>query len=153
MRRGLKFIAVVLLAVFTCCAAYAHTGKERSMARRVFLAVNEKRESAGKPVLEMNEALNDIAAAHSSNMASHRTPFGHDGFDKRYKSITERWPRISAMAENVAKNSSVEGAVEAWWRSTGHHKNIQGAYTHTGIGIAKGADGYYYFTQIFVKKW
>jgi len=42
--------------------------------------------------------------------------------------------------------------VNSWLNSSGHKKNIEGNYSHTGVGIAKNQYGTLYFTQIFVKK-
>ena len=40
----------------------------------------------------------------------------------------------------------------AWLNSPGHRKNIEGDFTHIGIGVVKNDAGVYYFTQIFLKK-
>jgi uncharacterized protein YkwD len=60
------------------------------------------------------------------------------------------------VAENLYKCRGVDdplvAAVEGWMESKGHRKNILGVeYTHTGVGIAVGADGTIYFTQLFTR--
>jgi uncharacterized protein YkwD len=60
---------------------------------------------------------------------------------------------FKAAAENIAGNSSVQGAVNAWLKSEGHRRNIMSStYNYTGIGIAKSNKYGYLFVQMFIKK-
>jgi uncharacterized protein YkwD len=53
--------------------------------------------------------------------------------------------------ENIAGNSSVQGAFQAWMNSPGHRANIlNGQYNTTGIGIVHGGQYGIMFTQEFV---
>jgi uncharacterized protein YkwD len=88
-------------------------------------------------------------------MASGNRPFGHDGFEERARAVGALMT-VRSMAENVAYDSRdgsrlASQVVEGWIASAGHRENIEGAYTHTGIGVARGRDGVRYFTQIFVQ--
>ena len=75
-------------------------------------------------------------------MARGRVGFGHDGFGSRAA-------HSGGKAENVAYNRTARGAVSSWLGSPGHRRNIEGSYNLTGIGIAPGRRGGYFFTQIF----
>jgi uncharacterized protein YkwD len=80
--------------------------------------------------------------------------FGHDGFDDRANEA-ERHYDYSEIAENVALNNyprprAVAVAVDGWLHSPHHLANIEGNFDRTGVGIARAANGTYYFTQLFI---
>ena len=59
--------------------------------------------------------------------------------------------------ENVALNDysrtrTVAVAVQGWLHSPHHLENIAGEYDHTGVGVARAADGTFYYTQLFVSR-
>jgi uncharacterized protein YkwD len=85
-------------------------------------------------------------------MASGSVRFGHTGFTNRINTIKSDDSSISASGENVAQNTNPSRAFKAWLRSYGHRKNIEGNYTHTGIGADIDSNGNWYFTQIFLRK-
>jgi len=114
--------------------------------------VNRHRESKGLRPLEMNKTESSIALQHSKNMASGKTPFGHEGLDARAKQIRKQVGHISTAGENVASGRmSAKEVVEGWLNSPGHRRNIEGDFTLTGIGCAKDKRGMIYYTQIFTK--
>jgi uncharacterized protein YkwD len=115
--------------------------------------VNEHRASLGLNALVMNDVINTEAEGHSRNMANHKVPFSHDGFDGRADRIRKAITSVFGWAENVAYGANnAREAVDMWLKSPGHKKNIEGNYNLTGIGVAKSADGSLYFTQIFINK-
>jgi uncharacterized protein YkwD len=125
------------------------------LERRTHDLINQHRQSIGVAPLIWSDVVADSARTHSQNMGDGRVVFGHDGFDERYDEIRSRM-RIIQMGENVASNTfaedSVAAAVHAWIQSDGHRRNIENSvYTHAGIGVIKGRDEEYFFTQIFVK--
>ncbi len=113
--------------------------------------VNDHRLGIGKITLEFNDACNREALKHSQNMADGKVDFGHDGFDTRYNILKEEIS-IVGMGENVAwGQTSASQVMTAWLESSTHRENIEGDYTHLGIGIFPNKDSVLYFTQIFVK--
>jgi uncharacterized protein YkwD len=124
----------------------------RKLERRVHQMVNNYRLSKKLPPLTTNEIIAQQARSHSDALARKRLPFGHDGFDKRVKRISN-FLHYTVAAENVAYNKgytdSAKNAVQCWLRSATHRENIKGNYKLTGIGVARNAQGIYYFTQIF----
>lgn len=120
--------------------------------REIFNLVNSHRQNLGlNPLNWHNHAIKE-SQIHSSNMASGSVRFGHTGFSNRINTITNDDSSISASGENVAQNTNPARAFKAWLRSYGHRKNIEGNYTHTGIGADIDSNGNWYFTQIFLRK-
>jgi len=114
--------------------------------------VNLDRKAKGLRQLRLNKIESSIAEQHSRNMATGKVPFGHDGLQTRAKKIRKQLGGISMVGENVASGQmTAKEAVEGWLQSPGHKRNIEGDFTLTGIGWAKGKKGMIYFTQIFTK--
>ncbi len=124
-----------------------------SLENSILKYVNAHRRSMGKEPLQMLDAVSKQAYNHSSNMATGRTTFSHNGFNQRIQNIEQSIGRSSASAENVAYGSlTAKGVVDVWLNSKGHRKNIEGNYNLTGIGVANDRQGTIYFTQIFLRK-
>ncbi len=123
-----------------------------SMDESILILINEYRKSHGLVPLKMLDAASAQAVAHSKDMADRRTSFGHEDFEKRVKNVSQSTGNVSSAAENVAFGQmSAREVVDGWLHSPGHKKNIEGNYTHTGIGIAKDKEGVLFFTQLFVR--
>jgi uncharacterized protein YkwD len=123
--------------------------KTDTMASEILQYVNEDRKQLGLTVLEINAMESSLAAQHSLDMASGKVKFGHDGFNARAKAIQKALGSVE-IGENVAEGPmSAREVVDGWLQSPGHKKNIEGNFTHTGIGYATGKKGNIYFTQIF----
>lgn len=124
-----------------------------SVEAEILFHVNKYRTSKGLSVLKMSSVIRTEAEKHSRNMASGRTAFSHSGFSSRVKRISNELGVITHSAENVAYGyMSAEQVVKGWLRSPGHKKNIEGKFTLTGVGVAKGRDQTFFFTQVFVTK-
>jgi uncharacterized protein YkwD len=117
--------------------------------------VNQYRVQKGLSPLTLDARISQPAREHSRAMASGEVPFSHDGFDQRIETIARSIPYRTA-AENVAYNQGyrepVAQAVEGWINSPGHRVNMEGNFDLTGVGVARTADGKYYFTQIFIRR-
>jgi len=152
-----RFAFISVLFIYLAVGAipgHCQFGTYNAMASEILVLVNKHRASIGLAPLKMNETISKLALQHSSDMATRRVPFSHQGFDKRTAGIKKQvGGEIHAFAENVAYGADdAEGAVEMWLSSQGHRENIEGDYNLTGIGIAKSKDGYLYFTQIFARR-
>jgi uncharacterized protein YkwD len=122
------------------------------MEREIANLVNQHRLAMGLIELEFNETINQEARKHSYNMASGKISFSHKDFSKRTKAISDVMGGI-AFAENVAYgHRNAEEAIKGWLNSPGHKSNIEGDFTHIGVGIAEAKDGTIFYTQIFLKK-
>ena len=123
---------------------------------RVHQLVNQERQRVGRAPLIYDERIATICRTYSQNMASGAVPPGHDGFDPGRVNQIKTFLSISAWAENVAGNYDSDPAaraVQQWINSTsGHYETmISPTYNYTGVGVARAADGMWYFTQIFVR--
>jgi len=117
--------------------------------------VNRHRRAAGLRALRADPRIAEIARAHSFAMASGRRRFGHGDFDERSQAVEARVVRYRRVGENVARHPRRRDdlpaqAVAGWLRSSGHRRNIEGAYSLTGVGVAVSGRGEVYLTQIFV---
>jgi uncharacterized protein YkwD len=135
--------------------ALADPSSVAELEQVIYRQVNQYRQSRKLPPLKLNSYVSQYARIHSEQMASGTVDFSHDGFAKRVKAIGETISYQQA-AENIAVNKGYQEpatvAVDGWIKSSGHRKNMEGKFDVTGIGIAKNADGEYYFTQIFLKE-
>lgn len=146
----LIFVAVVV----EDAPLHTDTGK---LEKETFKRINRIRKEHSLGKLDRRADLDAVALAHSRDMAvraylSHETPEGRGTGDR----IRLAGIEFSQLAENLASNhrtdDPVDHAVVGWMHSPGHRKNIlEGAYTHTGIGVAVSDDGTVYFTQVFLR--
>ena len=121
--------------------------------------INAQRQARGERPLMLDAGLMRVARMHSQNMA--REDFfdhvGLDGLDAvgRASSLGIRGWR--ALGENIAYNQNFDDpaafAVQRWMGSPKHRDNILNSmFTHTGLGVARSADGRVYFTQVFITR-
>ncbi len=116
--------------------------------------INKERANANLSPLEADTELMKVARVKANDMSqnnyfSHYSPTYGSPFDMmRQFGIT-----FKAAAENIAGNSTVQGAVTSWMKSEGHRNNIMnGNYNYTGIGIAKSNKYGYVYVQMFIRK-
>ena len=128
----------------------------KELERRVIEGVNEIRRERGIPELRPHETLARAARMHSEQMAKFDF-FSHTGLegtgpDQRVQRVGIQY---RAVAENIyanqGANDPVDFAIQSWWNSDGHRKNmIDRRFSHTAVGIALTEDGMYYVTQLFL---
>ncbi len=113
--------------------------------------VNQHRLSENLNELELSTEAEESAILHSSNMANGLVDFGHDGSDERFDALGEA-TGATGFGENVAfGQKDAEDVMEAWLNSSGHRANIEGDFTHLGVGVVEDENGSPYYTQIFLK--
>jgi uncharacterized protein YkwD len=138
----------------------AGTADLLTMEKQVKTQVDSERAREGKPALQWNDALGELARKHSQDM-KRRDFFDHvnpDGLDP-FARLKRAGITFSTAAENIAQNQGFPDpgnqAVIGWMNSDGHRGNIldlsNAGYTQTGVGIARKDDGTYFFTQVFIK--
>ncbi len=161
----LSFILLLASLTLVSCEAFTElqqTGeiksvsssspKEVNMEASVLELINKYRASKGLKPLKMHAAISEESLRHSSDMASNKVPFSHEGFNSRAKRLEGKINGVKSIAENVAYGQrTAKEVVEDWIKSPGHKMNIEGNYTQTGIGIAANKKGVLYYTQIFVR--
>ncbi len=155
-------VAVLVVLAVAAGAAAAGRGRESQgfstgpLEAQTHELVNAHRRDAGLRPLEYSPAIAAVARRHSEAMAAGKVRVGHQGAAERERRIAREIP-LRGMAENVAVNNAAARrtarmAVAGWLGSRGHRANIVGDYDVTGIGIARGRNGAWYFTHIFVKR-
>lgn len=112
--------------------------------------INAARSEAGQAALKLDQALCAGAYQKSKDMAvnsyfSHTSPTYGSPFDMmKSLGITYR-----AAGENIAKNTNVKGAHDAFMNSSGHRANIlSGNFGKVGLGFYQQGN-YLYVTQWF----
>ena len=122
------------------------------MEEEILQYVNLDRKAKGLVPLKLNDTESSVALQHSKNMASGKTPFGHEGLDARAKTIRSQVGEVSSAGENVAYGQmTAREVVDGWLHSPGHKKNIERDFLLTGIGCSQDKKGMIYYTQIFTK--
>ena len=115
-----------------------------AMETQVHDLINAERAANSVAPLEHDEVLRLVARAHSQDMVArdffdHVNPDGDDPFDR----LQDASYFYLSAGENIAWNLG-------WMNSTGHRDNIlNGTFTHAGLGVARRADGAWFFTQVF----
>ncbi|NLY19346.1 MAG: SH3 domain-containing protein [Clostridiaceae bacterium] len=120
--------------------------------QKILDLINAERAKAGLPALKADPDLMNIARLKAKDMVennyfSHQSPNYGSPFDMmRAHGISFR-----TAGENIAGNSTEEGAVKAWMNSEGHRKNIlNGNFNLTGIGVYQSPKYGKIFVQMFI---
>lgn len=130
------------------------TGELSPEEQQLLTLINNERAKGGLPPLQVDMELMRVARTKANDMAqnnyfSHYSPTYGSPFDM----MRQFGISFKAAAENIAGNSTIQGAVSAWMKSSGHKANIMNsAYNYTGIGITKSNRYGYLFVQMFIKK-
>lgn len=121
-----------------------------SIAEEILQLVNTHRASIGEESLSENTLATQLANEHTSFMIG-QGEISHDDFDDRADRLFDE-ANATNVGENVAYGQqSAQAVMEGWLNSSGHRENIEGNFTHIGIGVIKNSAGVYYFTQIFLR--
>ena len=114
--------------------------------------VNSHRFEKGLAELKFHKMTILESQNHTTYMAQEINRLTHNGFSDRVDRIRdEEEGFISRSGENIAYNSTLEKAHNALLNSYGHRKNIEGDYTHIGVGVETNSQGRLFVTQIFIK--
>lgn len=122
-----------------------------SIEMEVLQLVNAFRSEQGLSELSNLDEGSVQAASHNEHMIENNEVC-HDFFGNRYQALVSS-VNAKSVSENVAFGyRTADAVVNAWIKSDGHRKNMEGDHTHFGISVKEGNDGKLYFTNIFVKK-
>ncbi len=149
-------LVLVCFAVFMCTVSCSKDESPEdiealSITEEIFQLVNEHRVYIGKEALTINSLATQLAEEHTLFMI-HQNTISHDHFDTRADRLFNE-ENATNVGENVAaKQRTAKDVMDAWLNSRGHRENIEGDFTHIGISAIKNNDGYYYYTQLFLKQ-
>ena len=143
------FVLISLLLARSAPAQQFDSQAEQQLAQ----LVNLERARAGLPSLKVDDRLTEAARAHTTLMAqqkqlTHQLP-GELPLQLR---LAASKLRFDNDAENVAYDSTVEGAHQDLMHSPGHRENILSPkYNTIGIGVLRVGD-VYWVTQDFANR-
>jgi uncharacterized protein YkwD len=128
----------------------------REIEARTVDLVNHVRREHGLDALTNQPKLNQVARAHSEDMAqrgyfSHVSPEGKDVAHR----VREHGLRYRRVAENIQMSrgtkDAVQAAIDSWMNSKSHREAIlDPEVVETGVGVAVTEEGQIYFTQVFM---
>jgi len=116
--------------------------------------INAERTKNGLSELKFDAELQRVARIKAqdlvdNNYFSHNSPTYGSPFEMM-KSFSISY---KAAGENIAGNSTLQGAVTAWMNSEGHRANIlSNAYNYTGIGVVTSPKYGKIMVQMFIGK-
>ncbi len=122
----------------------------QTFANEVLKLLNQERAKAGLGTLTTNATLQKAANKRAQEIVtsfSHTRPDGRTSFSV----LDEYNISYRAAGENIAYGQKTPSEVmNAWMNSSGHRANILGSqFGKVGIGVYKGSNGLYYWTQVF----
>lgn len=148
----MKILTLIAIFIFSINIQASFDDDSLREEIKMIQLINTHRESLGLEPLTLLFEAREESKHHSRYMADTLRGLTHDGFSERIDNIEASINiNISRSAENVAYNSSTKRAHEALLASPGHRRNIEGDYTHLGVGIETDENERMYFTQILVK--
>ena len=154
MARLLIFISLLyVLHIHQVVASEDYKGMNvTSIELEMIELINKHRESIGLNSLSVLNEANEISRDHSSFMAFNFRGLTHEGFTSRINEIDASTDtKVYRAGENVAYNDSIRKAHKALLNSPGHRKNIEGTYSHLGLGVTIDENDRIYVTQIFIR--
>jgi len=158
----LKLLVLCCALILTSCSSneteivdnnpeMSITVSEKSIESDILTLINNYRVNNGFSSLSKLEVIKSQTNNHTNYMIE-KNEVSHDFFYQRKEYLTQNASAVS-VAENVAYGySTAESVVNAWVKSDGHKKNIEGDFTHFDITAERSSDGKWYFTNIFVRQ-
>lgn len=126
----------------------------KALENEVIKLVNSERAKNGLPALKANWQVSRVARYKSQDMID-KNYFSHTSptYGSPFRMLETFGVSFSAAGENIAMGQRTPSEVmNAWMGSPGHRNNILSpSFTEIGIGLAKSANGRYYWTQMFIK--
>lgn len=126
--------------------------KDQVLAKQILQETNKFRLTQKLKPLQWNEHLAQIAYNHAWHMSKGLAEFNHDGFENRAKNAGDH----ATFGENLYMSNDPHQlpakTVKGWINSPGHRENLVGDFKECGIGVCKSANGYWYVTQLLMRK-
>lgn len=122
------------------------------LEKELLTLINQKRAAYGLSNLSFDTALQKTARAKAEDLVANNY-FSHNSptYGTPFEMMKSFGVTYKTAGENIAGNSTLEGAVNAWMNSQGHRENIlNNAYNLTGIGVVKSNTYGYVMVQMFV---
>lgn len=125
------------------------------LAAKLIELINAKRSDYGLDVLTADDNINQVALAHSEDMADfdyldHTSPTGHTYYDR----LDMAGIYYISAAETLASGFlTAEDVAESWIKSPAHKEIILSpSFTHIGVGYYAGGTNGTYWTMMLVSR-
>lgn len=124
-----------------------------SNATIVINLINTERKKNNLPLLNVSNALNNVAQTKSNDMVkndyfSHTSP----SYGSPFKMMQGFGISYTSAGENIAGNPSLNDAVASWMSSSDHKKNILSSnYNYIGVGVTKSNAYGYVISAMFIQ--
>lgn len=115
--------------------------------------INTEREKNGLIKLEVLPRLEEIATLKAEDMVKNNY-FAHESptYGSPFDMMKNFGITYKTAGENIAGNSTIEGAFNAWINSESHKQNLlSNAYNYIGIGIAPSEKYGYVIVTMFIR--
>lgn len=122
--------------------------------KEVFNLINAKRVANRLAKLAIDDDLQNVARIKAKDMVDNNY-FSHNSpkYGTPFEMMKTFGISYKTAGENIAGNSSNEGAVNAWMNSPGHKANIlSNNYNYTGVAVVKSPKYGKIFVQMFIGK-
>lgn len=122
--------------------------------KEVFNLINAKRTANGLSALNIDNELQNVARIKAQDMVDNNY-FAHNSptYGTPFQMIKNFGIAYKAAGENIAGNSTNQGAVNAWMNSEGHRANIlSNNYNYTGVAVVKSPKYGKIYVQMFIGK-
>lgn len=122
--------------------------------QRMVDLINAERTRRGLNPVQVHEGVVEVARAKSQDMITNNY-FSHQSptYGSPFEMLRSFGVSFVAAGENLAGNSTVNGAHTALMNSTGHRNNILNSrWTHVGVGVVSGGPFGKMHTQIFIRR-
>lgn len=116
--------------------------------------INVERKKNGLTELKFDAELQRVARIKAQDLVDNNY-FSHNSptYGSPFEMIKSFGITYKAAGENIAGNSTLQGAVTAWMNSEGHKANIlSNAYNYTGIGVVSSPKYGKVMVQMFIGK-
>lgn len=122
--------------------------------KEVLNLINNQRAQNGLKPLEIDYELQRVAKIKAQDMVENNY-FAHESpiYGTPFNMLKSFGVTYKTAGENIAGNSTNNGAVTAWMNSQGHRANIlNGGFTYTGIGVVNSSKYGKIYVQMFIGK-
>lgn len=120
----------------------------------VFNLINAQRTANGLAALNIDDELQNVARVKAKDMVDNNY-FAHESptYGTPFNMIKSFGISYKAAGENIAGNSTNQGAVNAWMNSAGHKANIlSNNYNYTGVAVVSSPKYGKVYVQMFIGK-
>ncbi len=126
-----------------------------SLEAGLHATINGFRAQHHRVALARSAVLDRAARGHARDMAarryfSHDTPEGLNPVDRIQRAGASDFTLAAENVGMTTKANPNEEIAQGWMHSPMHRENLLApAFNATGVGIARAADGNYYYTQVY----